>query len=61
VTGLDQPFGVEALVKGDIVDVCIDHRRTLIARMSAADTGLFAFAQNADVAFERLEVKPHVP
>ena len=61
VAGLDRPFDVEVLVKGDIVDVCIDHRRTLIARMSAADTGLFAFAQNAEVEFEKLEVKPFAP
>jgi len=29
--------------------------------MSAADTGLFAFAQNAEVEFEKLEVKTLAP
>jgi len=61
VARLDRPFEVDVSVKGDVIDVCIDHRRTVIARTSAADTGLFAFAQNAEVEFEKLEVKPLVP
>jgi beta-fructofuranosidase len=61
VTGLDHPFDLELLVKGDVVDVCIDHRRTLVARMSAADANLFAFAQSAEVKFEKLELQPLAP
>lgn len=58
VTGLDRPFDLELLVKGDVVDVCVDHRRTLIARLAATGTGLFAFAQNATVEFANIEIKP---
>jgi len=30
VDGLDQPFALEIVLKGDIIDVCIDGRRTII-------------------------------
>ncbi|HPS00008.1 MAG TPA: glycosyl hydrolase [Candidatus Sumerlaeota bacterium] len=61
VTGLDRPFEFEMLVKGDVVDVCVDNRRTLVARLPVKETGLFAFAQNAEVEFESIEVKPLAP
>ncbi|HWB08938.1 MAG TPA: hypothetical protein VG826_06930 [Pirellulales bacterium] len=56
VVGIDRPFDLELLVKGEIVDVCVDHRRTLVARIPTSNGDLFAFAQNAEVAFEKPEV-----
>jgi hypothetical protein len=57
VTGLDQPFDIEMVSKGDIIDVCVDHRRTLIARVPKSTANLFFFAQNAEVEFEKVELK----
>ena len=34
VEGLDEPFELAVALSGDIVDVCIDHRRCLIGRFS---------------------------
>ena len=58
--GLDHPIEVEVIVKGDLLDVCIDGRRTLIARAAPSFTGdrLFLFAQNGGATFENLEVQP---
>ncbi|MFA5190842.1 MAG: glycosyl hydrolase [Verrucomicrobiia bacterium] len=59
VTGLDQPFVFELIVKGDIADLCVDGRRTLVTRIGAShDAGLFLFAQNAEVVFEAIEIRP---
>ncbi len=58
VDGLNRPFTVELIVKGDILDACIDGRRTLIVR-APGDTrgeGLFLFAQDGDAVFSNLEV-----
>jgi len=45
------------VTKGDIVDVCIDHRRTIIARCpSRSGTHLGAYAQDARVGFESIRV-----
>ncbi len=59
VAGLDQPFWIDIILKDRILDVCIDNRRTLIARRS--DLGgkrLFFFAQGGEVVFEQIEVRP---
>ncbi len=61
VTGLDRSFEFALLVKGDLVDVCVDNRRTLVARLPVKETGLFAFAQNAEVKFESIEISPLAP
>jgi beta-fructofuranosidase len=59
VTGLGQSFELEVIVRGEIVDVCVDKRRTLAARIPAMEGGhIFAFAQNAEVIFENLELRP---
>ena len=59
VTGLGQPFDLEMIVKGEIVDVCVDKRRTLAARLPAMEGGyVFSFAQNAEVTFEHIELRP---
>jgi hypothetical protein len=59
VTGLEQPFDLELIVKGEIVDVCVDKRRTLAARLPDREGDqVFAFAQNAEVTFENVELRP---
>ena len=63
VEGLYHPIEVEVIVKGDLLDVCIDGRRTLIARAAPSFTGdrLFLFTQNGTATFENLEVQPLAP
>lgn len=57
VLGLENPFRIEVVTRGDIVDVCIDHRRTIIARCpSRSGTRLGAYAQDARVGFESIRV-----
>jgi hypothetical protein len=59
--GLDRPFDLEVIVKEDLVDVCVDHRHTLIGRLAPADGNqVFLFGQNADVAMEKVEIRPLV-
>jgi hypothetical protein len=57
VTSLDHAFDLELLVKGDVIDVCIDGRRTLVARFDSAGIDLFAFAQNASVEFSHTVIE----
>ena len=43
----------------DIVDVCIDNRRTIVTRYwNPRGDRLFLFAQDADVAFDSVEIRP---
>jgi hypothetical protein len=60
VSGLDQPFLLDLIVKDDLVDACIDSRRTLITRNRAKLTGdrLFFFVNQGEVAFEEIRVRP---
>jgi beta-fructofuranosidase len=60
VERLDQPFTLEVIVKDDIVDACIDQRRTMISRRDPEPTGdrLFFFACDGEVTFESVEVRP---
>ena len=58
VDGLDRPFSVELVAKGDILDVCIDGRRTLIVRAPGTAHGdrLFFFAQDGAAVFDAIEI-----
>jgi len=58
VTGLDRPFTVDVIVKEDIIDACIDNRRTIIQRYPGDGDRIFLFGQDAEVAFESIEVRP---
>lgn len=60
VKDLDKPFKLEIIVKKNrIIDICIDDRRTIINRVSRIEGDrLFFFAQNGDVTFENIEVRP---
>ena len=58
VDGLDRPFSVELIAKGDIFDVRIDGRRTLVMRAPSSASGnrLFLFAQDDTTVFEKIEI-----
>jgi hypothetical protein len=57
VDGLDHPFDLDVVLQDDIIDVCIDERRTLIDRCpERRGEQLFMYAQDSDVAFEVLEI-----
>ena len=59
VEGLDRPFALDIVVKDDVVDVCIDNRRTIVTRYwNPRGDRLFLFAQDADVAFDSIEIRP---
>ena len=59
VAGLDRPIAVEVITSGDIVDVCIDGRRTIIGRhWNPAGDRLTWFANHATVAFTGIEAAP---
>jgi len=59
VTGIDQPFTLDMIVKDDFVDTCIDSRRTLISRRSDRPRGnrLFFFAERGEVLFKDVTVR----
>src|SRR5262249_3933690 len=59
VEGQERPFSLEVILKGDLIDVCVDNRRTMINRVKEqAGDRLFFFAQDCDVAFEDIDVRP---
>jgi len=59
VEGLDRPFTLEVITRGDIIDICLDNRRCLIARCPEhRGERLFLFAHKAEVTFEGLEIRP---
>ncbi|MBI4604140.1 MAG: hypothetical protein HY721_19455 [Planctomycetes bacterium] len=58
VVGLGRPFTLEVILLGTIVDVCVDHRRTLIGRTGERGDGIFLFAKEASVAFQGIQVRP---
>ena len=57
VDGLDRPFALEIALQDDIIDVCIDRRRTLIDRCPEQHGDrMFLYGQDSDVAFEIIEI-----
>jgi len=59
VEGLDRPFALDVVHKDDVVDVCIDNRRTIVSRYwDPRGDRLFFFAQDADVTFDSVEIRP---
>ena len=60
VDGLDRPFTLDVLVLNDLLDICVDGRRTLIVRMEERleGDGLFFFAYCGEAVFETIEVRP---
>jgi hypothetical protein len=62
VEHLDRPFSLDIIVKGDIIDTCIDQRRTMITRRIPEPDGdrLFFFVKDGEVTFETIAVRPLV-
>jgi len=60
LTGLNRPFVLDLIVKDDLVDACIDGRRTILKRQPAQGDRLFLFANQGDVVFEDISVRPLV-
>ena len=58
VAGLDNEFTIDMVVKDDLVDVCVDNRRTLINRQSSDGDRLYLFVRNGEVAFDDVQVRP---
>ena len=57
VDGLDRPFSLEIVLREDIIDVCIDGRRTLIDRCpEQRGDRMLLYAQDSEVAFEVAEI-----
>ena len=58
VERLDRPFTLEVIVKDDMIDLCVDNRRTMINRVKdQPGDRLFFFAQDAEVTFENIDVR----
>ncbi len=57
VVGLDEPFNVDIVLYGDIVDICVDNRRCLCTRLPErwGDTLAF-FSETGDVTFDGITV-----
>ncbi len=58
VDGLDRTFSLEVVVKDDIIDVCIDHRRTIITRYKGAGEGLSFLVRYGTVTMDTVELRP---
>jgi beta-fructofuranosidase len=58
VEGLDQPFQVEIIQTGDIIDICINQQRCLIDRCpELRGERLFFFCQNGSVTFDNISIQ----
>jgi hypothetical protein len=59
VDGLDRPFSLEVIALGEVLDVCLDGRRTLVNTVPALDgRGLLFFAEKGSATFEEIEARP---
>ena len=57
VTGLYQPFTLEVVLWDDIIDVCVDDRRTVLDRCpERRGDQVMAYVEDGEVAFELVEV-----
>jgi hypothetical protein len=58
VDGLDRPLDLEIILKDDIIDVCIDGRRTLVDRCPERQgETMLLYGQDGEVAFEIAEME----
>ncbi len=60
VTDINRPFTLDVIVKDDLIDACIDNRRTLITRNHTRLDGdqLFLFVSHGTVVYENIQVYP---
>jgi beta-fructofuranosidase len=56
---LNDPFGLDIIIKEDIIDICIDNRRTMAVRFwNPGGNRIVFFAEDADVTFGAIEIRP---
>jgi len=61
VDSIDRDFTVEVIVLDDILDTCIDKRRTLIDQTVMNDgDALFFYCHESTASFEGITVRPLV-
>lgn len=59
VSGLNRPVDLDIVMKGDLIDVCIDHRRCLINRLPEKKGHfLWLYAKQGTVTFKNIRVCP---
>ena len=59
VTGLDKPMKLTIVMKGDIIDLCVDNRRCIVNRLpEKKGSQLWFFARNGKLRFENIKVCP---
>jgi beta-fructofuranosidase len=59
VEGLDKKLQVQVVMKGDIIDVCIDGKRCIVNRLyEQKGTVLGFFARHGEVAFSSIKIMP---
>lgn len=59
VEGLDKQITVEIVMKGDIIDVCINNKRCIINRLyEKKGTTLGFFAKHGQVQFSNIKIQP---
>jgi hypothetical protein len=60
VTDINRSFTLDIIVKDDLVDACIDNRRTIITRNRTRLDGdrLFLFVSHGAVVYEDIQVCP---
>jgi hypothetical protein len=57
VVGLDEPFTVDIMLYGDIVDICVDNRRCLCTRLPERRVDTLAFfSEMGEVTFDGITV-----
>jgi beta-fructofuranosidase len=56
---LNDPFELDIIIKEDIIDICIDNRRTMAVRFwNPGGDRIVFFAEDADVTFGAIEIRP---
>jgi beta-fructofuranosidase len=59
VNNLSQPFSVEVVFSGDVVEVCVAGSRCLIDRLpDLSGERLFLFCENGTATFQEIEINP---
>ena len=58
LAGLDRGIRIDLLLKDDLMDVCVDGRRTFIVRDPSHGEGLYLFSEGGPLTVHDLEVRP---
>jgi hypothetical protein len=58
VRGVSDEIRIDLILKDDLLDLCLDDRRTYIVRVPSAGNGLFFFAEGGTALIEDLTIRP---